>query len=243
VRAFVLLSVLFGALTALVLAVGGTAAPGPCLPGDTLVSIKNTAFAPQSITVTPGTTVCWTNDDPFEHTVTSDTPGQFDSGSLSPAESFRNTFASAGTFDYDCSIPGHVMPGTVTVSGAPSPPPPGPPPPGPPPPGPPPPGPPPPSPPPAPPGPPPPAAARPLQVSAVRIAVERGRVVARARINMRAVARLSLIRDKRIRRSVRKQWLAGRNAIRVVVPPRARGRWTAELRVGTMRFRRTIRFG
>jgi hypothetical protein len=89
---------------------------------------------------------------------------------------------------------------------------------------------------------------QPLEVAGVRIAVERrgaGRMlVARARINQRAVARLALMRGRRIRASARKQWVAGRNTIRISLPRSLRrGRWTAELRVGSLRFRRTIRIG
>jgi hypothetical protein len=82
-----------------------------------------------------------------------------------------------------------------------------------------------------------------LQVSSVRISVGRRAVVARAGISRAALARLSLLRGRITRRSVRKQWLPGTNSIRLLIPARARGRWTAVLRVGTQQFRRTIRFG
>jgi hypothetical protein len=68
--------------------------------------------------------------------------------------------------------------------------------------------------------------------------------VARGRINKAAVARLALLRGRRVRAAARRPWIAGTNTIRVAVPPRPqRGRWTAELRVGTLRFKRIIRFG
>jgi len=34
-----------------------------CQAGDALVSIRNFAYAPESITIAPGATVCWTNED------------------------------------------------------------------------------------------------------------------------------------------------------------------------------------
>ena len=68
-------------------------------------------------------------------------------------------------------------------------------------------------------------------------------LVARARINHPAVARLALVRGRRVPVSVRKRWAAGPNTIRSSVPPRVRGGWTAELSVGAQRFRRFIRFG
>jgi hypothetical protein len=88
----------------------------------------------------------------------------------------------------------------------------------------------------------------PLEVAGVRISVERRRtarmLVARARINKRAQARLALMRGRLVRASARKQWVAGPNTIRAMLPGSLRrGRWVAELRVGTSRFRRNIRIG
>src|SRR6476620_723459 len=47
------------------------------------VSVKNMAFSPASLSVTPGTTVTWVNNDGVAHTVTAD-DGTFDSGSIAP---------------------------------------------------------------------------------------------------------------------------------------------------------------
>ncbi|MGH3081562.1 MAG: hypothetical protein ACRDNH_10575, partial [Gaiellaceae bacterium] len=104
-------------------------------------------------------------------------------------------------------------------------------------------------PPPPPPAPPPPAPhVHPLAVTGVRISVQRRGatrvLVARARITKRALARLSLKRGRQTPAAARKQWVAGTNTIRAVLPKSlARGRWTAELRVGTKRFERSIRIG
>jgi hypothetical protein len=68
-------------------------------------------------------------------------------------------------------------------------------------------------------------------------------LVARARINHPVLVRLALVRGKRVRASARKHWTTGANAIRIVLRPSLRGRWTAELRVGPKRYRRLIRFG
>jgi plastocyanin len=134
-----------------IVAVGAESALAPCETGDHAVSADDYQFSPPSITIAAGTTVCWTNTGVVAHNVTS---GTFSSGTLAPGESFRHTFASAGTFAYECTF--HFgMAGTVNVTGSGSPPP-APPPPPPPPPGPPPP------PPPAPPAPLPPPPAPPL---------------------------------------------------------------------------------
>ena len=135
VKAVVALTVACAFAGAAVVAFGPDAnAQGGCQPGDTMVSIDGNAYSPSSVTVAPGSSVCWTNDDPYEHTVTSVSPG-FDSGQLVPGQTFRHMFSGTGTFGYYCAVPSHNMAGTVVVSAGqpPPPPPPGPPPPGPPP--------------------------------------------------------------------------------------------------------------
>lgn len=69
--------------------------------GSATVSIKNFSFNPATITVKAGDTVTWTNDDSTTHTVTS---SAFNSGPLDPGKTFSFTFATAGTFDYACTI-------------------------------------------------------------------------------------------------------------------------------------------
>jgi plastocyanin len=77
------------------------------------VAIADFAFVPPSLTVAVGTTVTWTNDDYYTHTVTSDA-GVFNSSDVAPGSSFTYTFNSAGTFSYHCSI--HpTMHGTIVV--------------------------------------------------------------------------------------------------------------------------------
>src|SRR6516225_10010166 len=63
------------------------------------VTIMNFAFSPASLTVKTGTKVTWTNNDSITHTVTAD-QGAFDSGDLSPGNSFSFTFTKAGTYSY-----------------------------------------------------------------------------------------------------------------------------------------------
>ena len=80
----------------------------------TEVSVVDVAFAPADIEVPVGTTVDWTNQDPFAHTVTA-RDGAFDSGTLDGGEAFSQTFGEPGTFGYFCAI--HPsMTGTVTVT-------------------------------------------------------------------------------------------------------------------------------
>jgi plastocyanin len=103
-----------GSNTGVTFANTGTPASGPV----TKVSMKNIQFSPKTITVKPGTTVEWDNDDSVSHDVTKDTgPGpQFSSGSgnLAGGDSYKVTFNDRGTVKYVCTVhPG--MTGEVVV--------------------------------------------------------------------------------------------------------------------------------
>jgi plastocyanin len=77
------------------------------------VAIQGFAFGPAAITVRPGTTVTWTQQDEDQHTVTAD-DGSFTSSPLTTGQTFTHTFAAPGTYRYHCSI--HpFMHGTVVV--------------------------------------------------------------------------------------------------------------------------------
>ena len=85
---------------------------------DVAVTINGFAFMPASITVPVGTRVVWTNQQAqVPHTVTSDTAGIFDSGTLQTGMTFAFTFNQAGTFAYHCNIHPN-MHGTVVVTAA-----------------------------------------------------------------------------------------------------------------------------
>ena len=74
--------------------------------------MTDTAFSPNSIEVTVGQTVAWTNDDSAFHTVTSGTAGatevgkEFDSGLTGPTaltskgKTFEHTFDRIGDYPY-----------------------------------------------------------------------------------------------------------------------------------------------
>ncbi|MGI8406848.1 MAG: ScyD/ScyE family protein [Thermomicrobiales bacterium] len=66
------------------------------------VEIVNFAFTPDTLQISTGAKVTWTNNDTTAHTVTAK-DGSFDSGNLNPGESFSFTFTQAGTFDYICN--------------------------------------------------------------------------------------------------------------------------------------------
>ena len=93
--------------------------PGPITSGTTVSIVSGsstrttTAYSPNPINVSVGSSVTWTNNDTVAHTSTSDN-GQWNSGTLAPQASFSRMFSTTGTFTYHCAIhPGMV--GTVTV--------------------------------------------------------------------------------------------------------------------------------
>ena len=79
------------------------------------VSIKNSAFNPQTVTIAQGDTVEWTNSEPTNIDHTSTDIGFWDSGHIHPGASYSQTtaFRNAGSYAYICTI--HNMHGTVRV--------------------------------------------------------------------------------------------------------------------------------
>jgi plastocyanin len=64
--------------------------------------LTTTAYNPNPLTITAGTTVTWTNQDSTTHTATSDT-GVFN-GTVGPNQQYSFTFPNKGTFTYHCSL-------------------------------------------------------------------------------------------------------------------------------------------
>jgi plastocyanin len=100
----------------------------PILParagGATIaVDARDNVFAPEQLHVDPGDTVVWENVGFRVHTVTSDT-GAFDSGNMSPGDTFSRTFQEEGFFFYHCRHHGSARNGMwgVVIVGDPPPP-------------------------------------------------------------------------------------------------------------------------
>ncbi len=80
-------------------------------------------FVPDTLTVSKGTTVTWTNKDSTLHTVVSGSPEagnsgtgtEFDSSYLAAGKTFQHQFNIAGTFDYYCTLHPY-MKGKVVVT-------------------------------------------------------------------------------------------------------------------------------
>lgn len=84
-------------------------------PSPAQISIQNFTFVPNTRLIPAGTTVRWTNNDAVGHTVTSSSPGLFDSGELGSGATFDHAFAVPGTYAYFCAIHPNMQ-GTITVA-------------------------------------------------------------------------------------------------------------------------------
>lgn len=91
----------------------------PAIPAETNLSasidIHDMAFAPTTLTIKKGTTVTWTNGDPFGHDVISDTGSELVRYLIHMNETYSHTFNDVGTFNYHCAA--HpTMKGSVIVT-------------------------------------------------------------------------------------------------------------------------------
>jgi plastocyanin len=112
----------FTAAAALLIAVlGGCASTGSSAASPVATSSVDLPpsyrFAPSDITVVVGTTVTWTNNDHFTHSV------KFTDGGLpadplimEPGATTTFTFQTAGVFNYQCHLHPQNMRGSVTVT-------------------------------------------------------------------------------------------------------------------------------
>ena len=97
--------------------VGGADLPSGMGGGDAGdVTIVDFAFQPFLVSVPAGSSVTWHNSGAAPHTVTAN-DGAFDSGTISPGGTYRQTFSDPGVYRYHCSIHPNMM-GTVMVSGS-----------------------------------------------------------------------------------------------------------------------------
>jgi plastocyanin len=92
-----------------------TISPGSSVPNN------GKFFVPETLTVSKGTTITWTNGDSTLHTVTSgsaesgNSGTEFDSSYLAAGKTFQHQFSTSGTFDYYCTLHPY-MKGKVVVT-------------------------------------------------------------------------------------------------------------------------------
>jgi plastocyanin len=98
------------ALTAILIATGPT---GAQTPPAAVVHIANFSFTPKTLTVAPGQTVTFVNDDTEPHTATA-VDKTFDSGGLDLHDSWKHAFSKPGTYAYYCEMHPY-MKGTIVV--------------------------------------------------------------------------------------------------------------------------------
>jgi plastocyanin len=95
--------------------VAPTAHPaGRVAPAAVKVTIKSLKYLSDTTEIKAGETVEWVNNDLTPHTVTSDSGGELNSGSIDVGATWRHTFTQAGTFAYFCTFH-REMKGTVIV--------------------------------------------------------------------------------------------------------------------------------
>jgi plastocyanin len=75
---------------------------------ENVVTIDNFTFGPRALTVAVGTTVKFVNHDDIPHTVF-EKKLSFRSKALDTDDAYSYTFASAGSFDYFCSLHPHMV--------------------------------------------------------------------------------------------------------------------------------------
>lgn len=107
------------------LAYGGATAPasseapeataGAAAAGAMAVNIVDFAFEPAALEVPAGSTVTWTNNNTFDHTVVAD-DGSFESENMEPGDTFSFEFPAAGEFPYICGIHPQMV-ASITVTG------------------------------------------------------------------------------------------------------------------------------
>lgn len=114
--------------TGLIIAPSGAAAKGPPPTGFLTIALgsgnptgaaNQITFTPQNVTVIIGqnNTVQWTNKDTTIHSVTSKSgdPTSFNSGAISPGQTYEYTFTVPGVYNYYCTFHPGWMKGTITV--------------------------------------------------------------------------------------------------------------------------------
>ena len=86
-----------------VLLLGFAVLAASAIAADVHVEISKFAFTPSEITVKPGTTVVWTNDDQTPHTISA-RDGSFASTGMDTGDTYQHTFTREGDVSYFCTV-------------------------------------------------------------------------------------------------------------------------------------------
>ncbi len=80
-----------------------------------VVTVGDSFYSPQEVTIVVGSTVLWKNTGTLSHTATSDS-GLWNSGPIPPGGSYQSpVFSSVGIFNYHSSLDSSQMTGKVIV--------------------------------------------------------------------------------------------------------------------------------
>lgn len=91
--------------------------PKAVAAASALVSMGDNFYSPRTVSIAVGDTVTWSNDGQAQHSATAN-DGSFDTGVYGPGQSRSQTFNTAGTFGYFCTVHGQAQSGTVRVASA-----------------------------------------------------------------------------------------------------------------------------
>jgi plastocyanin len=88
----------------------------PAQSGVVQIAYRNIAIDPDTVKVKVGTTIRWTNYDPVEHNVTSESgPISFASKDFSEGHTIEFKMTKPGVIHYECTIHPATMNGTIEV--------------------------------------------------------------------------------------------------------------------------------
>jgi plastocyanin len=91
-------------------------ASAPVQSGVVHVSYRDVTIRPDTLKVRVGSTVVWTNEDPIEHNVTSQSgPVRFASKNIREGQTFSVKLTRPGVIHYLCTIHPASMNGTIEV--------------------------------------------------------------------------------------------------------------------------------
>lgn len=89
---------------------GGAGADSAAVKQTSQVAMRDSQYSPRNIHVSTGTTVTWTNEDSFEHTVTSASDNWSMDATVPPGEKTTHTFEEGGVYDVYCRFHGSQDP-------------------------------------------------------------------------------------------------------------------------------------
>ena len=101
----------------------GVAPAGAKSSGSAKVKVGDNYFKPDSVQVTAGTKVTWTNGGKILHSVKPNTGNAFGTKALARGKSYSYTFKKPGTYAYYCTFHGSPTSGqrgTIVVTAAPT---------------------------------------------------------------------------------------------------------------------------